>query len=57
MKKYLFFDAINVDGPKKKILEFNAQLNVLTATELETLDSFLELLKNKSYYHSSKVSK
>lgn len=23
MKKMLFFDAIQVDGPKKKIVEFN----------------------------------
>lgn len=26
MKKLLFFDAINVDAPKKKLLEFNSEL-------------------------------
>ncbi len=29
MKKYLFFDAINIDGPKKKLLEFNQELGIL----------------------------
>ena len=29
MKKYLFFYAINVDGPKKKLMEFNQELSVL----------------------------
>ena len=57
MKKYLFFDAINVDNPKKKFLEFNSEINVLNANELELLNSFLELVKNKAFYHSSKVSK
>lgn len=29
MKKFLFFDAINVDGPKKKLLEFNQESGTL----------------------------
>lgn len=57
MKKILFFDQINVDGPKKKLLEFNNELNILTPNELNLLESLLELLKNKPMYHSSKVSK
>lgn len=58
MKKYLYFDAINVEGPKKKILEFNANLQVLsTQQELDLFESLLELIKNKAFYHSSKVSK
>ena len=47
MKKLLFFDAINTDGPLKKILEFNNELNILTPQELETLNSLMELLKQK----------
>lgn len=57
MKKMLFFDQINVDGPKKKILEFNSELNILNEAELVVLDSLLELIKNKAFYHSSKCSK
>ena len=57
MKKYLLFDALNVDNPKKKILEFNTELNILTPVEVDLLNSLLELIKNKSFYHSSKVSK
>jgi phospholipase A-2-activating protein len=57
MKKYLFFDAVNVDNPKKKFVEFNQELNILNAHEMELFDSFLELIKNKAFYHSSKVSK
>ena len=57
MKNYIFFDAINVDNPKKKVLEFNGELNILTPQELVILDSFLELIKNKAFYHSSRVTK
>jgi hypothetical protein len=56
MKTYVFFDAINVDNPKKKLLEFNAELAALSPAEIELLESFLELVKNKAFYHSSKVS-
>jgi hypothetical protein len=58
MNKYLFFDAVNVDGPKKKLLEFNQELGgLLIEQDLTLLDSLLELIKNKAFYHSSKVSK
>lgn len=57
MKKYLFFDAVNVDNPKKKFIEFNTELSILNPHEMELFDSFLELIKNKAFYHSSKVSK
>ena len=29
MRSYLFYDAVKIDGPKKKILEFNATDNFL----------------------------
>lgn len=57
MKKMLFFDAISLDGPKKKLLEFNSELNIFNESELKVLDSMVELIKNKAFYHSSKVSK
>lgn len=57
MKKMLFFDAVNVDAPKKKIIEFNNEMQILNNNDLELLDSLLELIKNKQFYHSSKVSK
>ncbi|TNV85584.1 hypothetical protein FGO68_gene1924 [Halteria grandinella] len=57
MKKLLFYDAINVDNPKKKVVEFVQAHGYLTDKELETLDSLIELIKGKAFYHSSKVSK
>ncbi|CDW75382.1 transducin family protein wd-40 repeat family protein [Stylonychia lemnae] len=57
MKDLLFFDQIAIDGPKKKLLEFNSETQIMDAKEIETLDSLLELIKNKAFYHSSKVSK
>jgi hypothetical protein len=30
MKQKLFFDAVNVENPKKKALEFNQELNILS---------------------------
>jgi hypothetical protein len=57
MKKHLFFDQINVDGPKKKLLEFNNEINLLNENELKILDDLLDMLKNKQFYHSSKLHK
>jgi hypothetical protein len=52
-----FFDSINVDGPKKKLIEFNNELKILDEKEITLLDSLCELIKRKEMYHSSKVSK
>lgn len=57
LKKLLFYDAINVENPKKKVVEFVQAHGYLTESELVTLDSLLELIKGKAFYHSSKVSK
>ena len=53
----LFFDSIAVEGPQKKLIEFNDELKILNENEVKILDSLLELIKNKAFYHSSKVSK
>jgi phospholipase A-2-activating protein len=57
MKHLVLFDAVNIDGPKKKLLEFTTELDYLTEAELRALDEILDLLKNKAFYHSSKFSK
>ena len=57
MKTHLFFDQIAIDGPKKKLLEFNDSLAILNPNELKVLDEVLETIKNKAFYHSSKFSK
>lgn len=57
MKKLLFYDAINVENPKKKVLEFVQAHGYLTETEMPVFESLLELIKGKAFYHSSKVSK
>lgn len=57
MKTFLFFDQIALDGPKKKLLEFNQELHILNENEIKILESLSELIKDKAFYHSSKVSK
>lgn len=52
-----YFDSINVDGPKKKLLEFNHEHQILDEKEVQLLDSLMELIKKKEMYHSSKLSK
>ncbi len=56
-KNQVFYDSINVDNPKKKLLEFNEECKVLTEADLGLLESLLNLIKERSSYHSSKISK
>lgn len=57
MKQCLFFDLINIDAPRKKLIEFNNEINLLNENEIKLLDSLLELIKDKAFYHSTKVHK
>ena len=57
MKTLLFFDQVSIEGPRKKLLEFNDELKIYNEHELKILESVLETLKNKSFYHSSRFLK
>jgi len=43
----IYFDQVKIDGLKKKILEFNAELNVLEGQELIYFESLCNLLAAK----------
>jgi hypothetical protein len=49
----LFFEANNVAGPKKKILEFNEELKKIS--DLIQFESFCKVLGEPQYYHSSSI--
>ena len=38
MRSYLFYDAVKIDGAKKKILEFNATDNFMDDKELKSFE-------------------
>jgi hypothetical protein len=50
MKKELLYDAVKIDGPKKKILEFNEADNFLAGKELMHFEQLCEVLKDKAAY-------
>ena len=52
----VFFDAVKVDGPKKKILEFNAELGALEGQELIYFETLCNVLAATQNYHRSEVS-
>lgn len=57
MKHLVLFDPVSTDGPKKKLLEFTNELGYLSESEVKSLDELIEIVKNKAFYHSSKISK
>ena len=50
------YDIVKLDGCKKKILEFNAELNTLEGQELIMFESMIKVLSATQNYHSSEVS-
>ena len=62
MSEYQYFESRNIDGLKKKILEFNEQLkaennpNQLIEKNLLQLENVFKLISNTSTYHSSTLS-
>jgi len=38
MRVFLFYDAIKVEGPKKKILEFNGTHNFMNEKDLKVFE-------------------
>jgi hypothetical protein len=38
MRQFLFYDAVKIDGPKKKLLEFNSESAFFDDKELKHFD-------------------
>jgi hypothetical protein len=48
MRTMLFYDACKIEGPKKKILEFNATHNFMNEKELKVFETLCTALEDKS---------
>jgi hypothetical protein len=56
MRQCQFFEATKIDGPKKKILEFNETDNFMDDKELKFFEGLCEVLSDKSQYFKTKIS-
>jgi len=56
MRTCLFYDAVKIDGPKKKILEFNATHNFMTEKELKVFESLITVLEDKNKFYLTKIN-
>lgn len=62
MSEYQYFESRNIDGLKKKILEFNEQLktandpNYLQEKHLLLLENIFKLITNTNTYHFSTLT-
>ena len=60
-KQMLYYEAVKIDGPQKKILEFNTALTeegftgVLVDKELTYFDGLCKVLSKPEFFHSSEV--
>ena len=52
----LLYDQVKLDGCKKKILEFQAELNVLDSNDLIYFESLIKVLASTGNYHRTEVS-
>ena len=52
----ILFDVVKLDGCKKKILEFNAEMNFFDGQELIYFESMIKVLSATQNYHRSEVS-
>ena len=57
MRQFLWYEAVKIDGPKKKILEFNATDKFMDDKELKVFESLCEVFaKGKDGYHLTKIN-
>lgn len=56
MRTCLFYDAVKIDGPKKKILEFNATHNFMNEKDLKVFESLITVLEDKNKYYNTKIN-
>lgn len=55
MRTYLYYDAVKIDGPKKKILEFNETDKFMDEKELKIFEGLCEALCNKEKFYHTKI--
>jgi len=55
MRTSLFYDAVKIDGPKKKILEFNETDKFMDDKELKHFESLCVVLSNKDMFNKTKI--
>ena len=51
MRTSLFYDAVKIEGPKKKILEFNGTHKFMDDKELKVFEQLTVVLENKDKYY------
>jgi len=56
MRVFLFYDAVKLDGPKKKILEFNGTHNFMNEKDLKVFEGLCTVLEDKNKYHITKIN-
>ena len=52
----LYYDAVKIEGPKKKILEFNATNNFMNEKDLKVFEGLCTALEDKNKYHLTKIN-
>lgn len=57
MRSYLFYDAVKIDGPKKKILEFNDTDKFMDDKELKYFEQLCNNLSNKDNFWQTKIDR
>ena len=57
VKALQFFDAVKIANCKEKILEFNEETKMIDEKHFKNLNNIVEVVSDKSNYHSSKVYK
>ena len=55
MRTSLFYDTVKIDGPKKKILEFNEADKFMDEKEVKHFNSLCEVLVNKDMFYKTKI--
>ena len=55
MRNLLNYDAVKIEGPKKKILEFNQELNVMDEKELKQFENLCACLESKEKFFKTKI--
>jgi hypothetical protein len=56
MRTYLYYDAVKIDGPKKKILEFNETDKFMDDKDLKVFEGLCEVLKDKDNFYNTKIT-
>lgn len=50
MRQVLLYDVVKIEGPQKKILEFNNEDNFMDFKELKTFERMCSSLSDKNKY-------